>query len=164
MLSHVVRGVVAGAVGTAVLNTVTYLDMVIQGRPASSVPADTVEKMTDLLGVSLAEEGNESSTAEARRQGLGALLGYLTGFGIGGVYGLLRPRALAGAPRSVVGVGLGVAATVSTVLPYSALGVSDPRTWSAKSWVSDIVPHLCYGWATAAAFDALGAGRRGDAR
>jgi hypothetical protein len=150
-----VQGLAAGAVGTAVLNTVTYLDMAVRARPSSSVPADTVDKMTDIADVTLAAEGHDSDKAGTRREAIGALLGYATGFGVGAVYGLLRPRILRGLPRSVAGVGLAAAATVSTVAPYRALGVSDPLSWPAKSWAADIIPHLCYGWATATAFDAL---------
>jgi hypothetical protein len=159
MWSSLVRGVAAGAVGTAVLNTVTYLDMTLRARPASSVPADTVAAMAARAGVSLAGDGPDSDTAAARREGIGALLGYLTGFGVGAAYGVLRPRVLAGVPRSLAVVGIGATATAVTVAPYRALGVSDPRTWPASSWAADLVPHLCYGWATATAFDALGRGR-----
>lgn len=157
MLKPLVQGLAAGAVGTAVLNTVTYLDMVIRDRPSSDVPAETAEKVTDLVGLSIAgdAEASDEPHGQNRRQGLGALMGYLTGFGVGAAYGLLRPRVLASVPRSVTGVGIGAAATVATVVPYSALGVSDPRTWPAQSWAADIIPHLCYGWATAVAFDAL---------
>lgn len=154
-MTSLFRGVAAGAVGTAVLNTLTYLDMAVRGRPASSVPADTAGKMADLAGVTLAAEGDDSDKASARREAIGALLGYAAGLGVGGVYGLLRPGPLRGIPRSVAVVGIAAAATVSTVAPYAALGVSDPRTWPAKSWAADIIPHLCYGWATAKAFDAL---------
>jgi hypothetical protein len=37
----------------------------------------------------------------------------------------------------------------------TALGISDPRTWAAKDWVSDIVPHLAYGMVTAATLNRL---------
>lgn len=154
-MKHLVHGLAAGAVGTAVLNTVTYLDMAVRARPASSVPAETVDKMTDLAGVTLAAEGHDSDKAATRREAVGALLGYATGFGVGALYGLLRAGPLEGLPRPVAAVGIAAAATGSTVAPYGALGVSDPRTWPAKSWAADIIPHLCYGWATAAAFDAL---------
>ena len=53
-MTSLIRGVAAGAVGTAVLNTLTYLDMAVRGRPSSSVPADTAGKMADLFGVTLA--------------------------------------------------------------------------------------------------------------
>lgn len=154
-----INGLTAGAVGTAVLNTVTYLDMVVRDRPSSTVPAETAERATGLVGVTLAadEDTDDDSQPEGqnRKEGAGALMGYLAGYAVAGAYGMLRPTILAGVPRSVAGVGIAVAATAATVLPYSALGVSDPRTWPATSWAADIIPHLCYGWATAAAFDAL---------
>lgn len=156
-----IHGLTAGAVGTAVLNTVTYLDMVVRDRPSSNVPAETAERATDLVGVTLAADGEDQDEDDSqpegvnRKQGAGALMGFLAGYGVGAAYGLLRPTVLADVPRVVAGVGIGAAATAVTVLPYSALGVSDPRSWPAKSWAADIIPHLCYGWATAAAFDEL---------
>ena len=128
-----IHGLTAGAVGTTVLNTVTYLDMVVRDRPSSDVPAETAERATDLAG-----------------------------YGVGAAYGVLRSSVLSGVPRPIAGVGIAAAATAATVLPYSALGVSDPRSWPAKSWAADIIPHLCYGWATAAAFDALHSASAGD--
>ena len=38
----------------------------------------------------------------------------------------------------------------------TALGVDDPRSWSASSWLSDLVPHLAYGAVAAAIFERLG--------
>lgn len=153
-LNPIVRGAAAGAVGTVVLNAVTYLDMTIRGRPASSVPADTVEKATDLAGVEIAHDEHDDE-GHARKEGAGALLGYLTGSAVGAVYGVARTNLLRNAPIPLAGVGLAAAATISTAAPYAALGVSDPRTWPAKGWAADIIPHLGYGLATAAAFDAL---------
>jgi hypothetical protein len=152
---RLVHGVTAGAVGTAALNLITYLDMAIRARPSSSVPAQTVDRITDLVGVSEASEGHDSDQAKNRRQAFGSLLGYATGFGVGAVYGLLRPGPLRGLPRPLAAIAAGGAATAATVIPYRALGVSDPLDWPAKSWAADIIPHLGYGWATAAAFDAL---------
>lgn len=45
---------------------------------------------------------------------------------------------------------LGTAATTGAVLlaanaPMTLLKVTDPRTWSAADWASDILPHLGYG-------------------
>ncbi len=161
-----IHGLTAGAVGTAVLNTVTYLDMVVRDRPSSDVPAETAERATDLVGITLAaDEGSDDDSqpkGQNRKQGAGALMGYLAGYGVGAAYGVLRPSVLSGVPRPIAGVGIAAAATAATVLPYSALGVSDPRSWPAKSWAADIIPHLCYGWATAAAFDALHSARTGD--
>ena len=37
----------------------------------------------------------------------------------------------------------------------TVLGVTDPRTWPASSWVADIVLHLAYGAVTSAVLDRL---------
>lgn len=160
MLRPLLHGLAAGAVGTTVLNTLTYLDMAVRARPPSSVPDDTVDRLAGIAGLDLAGDEGGPDVASARREAIGALLGYATGFGVGAAYGLLRQRALVGVPAALAGVGIGAAATVATVVPYTALGVSDPRTWSASGWAADIVPHLGYGWATAATFEALAARRR----
>lgn len=36
--------------------------------------------------------------------------------------------------------------TPAAGLPTAGMRASDPRTWSAEDWASDIVPHLAYGW------------------
>jgi hypothetical protein len=76
-------GLAAGAVGTIALDVVTYLDMVVRARPASSLPAEVAGAIVKRAGVEPA--GN-------RRSGLGALFGYGVGLGVGGAYGLLRSR------------------------------------------------------------------------
>jgi len=81
-MSRILKGLAAGAVGTSLLNTVTYADMALRGRPASSVPEDDVETLASNAGVSLDDE---------RKQGLAALLGFVTGFAGGATLGLLRP-------------------------------------------------------------------------
>jgi hypothetical protein len=40
-------------------------------------------------------------------------------------------------------------------LPATALGLTDPRSWGAAGWVSDLLPHLAYGIATATVYEAL---------
>jgi hypothetical protein len=55
-------------------------------------------------------------------------------------------------PSSIVAT---VGALVASNGPMTALGISDPRTWAAKDWVSDIVPHLAYGMVTAATLNRL---------
>src|SRR3954452_7088049 len=80
-------GAAAGAAGTTALNAVTYLDMAWRGRPASSTPEDTVEKLAHTAGV---EVPGDDETRSNRLAGLGPLTGPATG---------LRPRRGRGRPR-----------------------------------------------------------------
>jgi hypothetical protein len=150
-----VHGLVAGLAGTAVLDTVTYLDVAVRGRATSSVPSESVAVLARRFGLPLKRAGEDDQTAENRRSGLGALLGYLTGFSAGVAFGVARRGPARNVRRSLAGAGLGLAVMASTDASYTSLGVSDPRTWSGADWLSDLVPHLCYGWAVAAVFDAL---------
>ncbi|WP_219414116.1 hypothetical protein [Pseudonocardia nigra] len=152
MNRSLLAGLAAGAAGTTALNLVTYLDMVVRARPASSTPEETVRKSEELAHASLSAEGPDSESASNRRSGLGALLGIAAGLGTGALYGLVRPR-LDGVPLPVLGIGAGLAANVGTTGPMAALGATDPRTWPGSSWVSDLVPHLAYGFTTAAVWE-----------
>jgi xanthosine utilization system XapX-like protein len=141
------NGLAAGAAGTTALNVVTYLDMAVRGRPSSSMPADAAEELSDKAHVPLGD-GKER---DARKEGLGALLGYATGLSVGAAYGLLRTRVRV--PWAVAAVGLGAVAMAGSDAPLTALGLTDPRDWPASSWVSDVVPHLAYGVVTAVAYE-----------
>lgn len=154
MRSRLLRGLLAGAAGITALNAATYLDMVLRGRPASTTPEDTVRRTEDLLHLPLSDEGPDSPAAANRRSGLGALMGIEVGLGTGVLYSLIRPR-LCTAPVVIGGLIAGLVANVGSVAPMTALGVTDPRNWSAASWISDIVPHLCYGLVTAAAYEEM---------
>jgi hypothetical protein len=152
MLERIGRGVAAGAVGTTALNLVTYLDMTLRGRPASSVPEQGAERLASQAGVDL----GTGEAADARKQGLGAVLGFLTGLTAGGFVSVASPlvRRL---PIGVAGPAIGLGVMAATDGANAALGTSDPRTWSAADWASDVVPHLAYGIAVAWALDALDA-------
>ena len=137
--------------GTTALNAITYLDMAIRGRPASSVPDTAVRTIGGKLGF---EVPGDRDAKQHRTTGLGALLGILTGVGMGGVYGAIRAagwRPSLG--RSAVAVGL--AAMLGSDTPMVLLGISDAREWSAADWISDLAPHLAYGLVTAATAQAL---------
>lgn len=152
-MQAVAKGLAAGAVGTVALNVASYLDMTVRGRGASSAPAQTAGEMADKAGVELAEDP-DSVTAENRRSGLGALMGYVAGLGVGAAYGVLRSR-VAPVSRPVAALGLTAAATVVSAGPMTLLGITDPRQWGAKSWAMDLLPHLAYGVVTAAVHDEL---------
>jgi hypothetical protein len=156
----VLRGLLAGAAGTTALNAVTYADMVLRARPASSTPEDTVRRIESSAHVSLSADGPDSDAAANRRSALGALMGIAAGLGLGIAYGLVRSRVPRDVPLPLLALGAGLGADAATIVPMAALGVSDPRTWSASSWLSDIVPHLAYGAVTALAFEALTPPRR----
>ncbi|PWI15792.1 hypothetical protein DI272_17655 [Streptomyces sp. Act143] len=81
------------------------------------------------------------------------MLGYVTGLGVGAAYGMLCRRAAL--PVWAAGTLLGAAAMVGSDVPATALKVTDPRTWGPSSWVSDIVPHLAYGFVGASVYRAL---------
>lgn len=144
-------GAAAGAAGTTALNAVTYLDMTIRGRPASSAPENAVQTISGKLGVTVP---GDQDTKQHRTTGLGALLGIATGVGVGTVLGLARSAGW----RPPVGgsaVAVGLAAMLGSDTPMVLLGISDAREWSAADWISDLAPHLAYGLVTAATAQAL---------
>jgi hypothetical protein len=141
------RGAAAGAAGTTVLNAVTYLDMAVRGRPASTTPERTVEKLADAAHLPVPGEGAKRAS---RVEGLGALTGLVAGIGVGGLLGLARASGFrAGTLLTTLTV------LVSTNGPMTVLGVTDPRTWSAVDWISDLVPHLAYAAVVTTTLDAL---------
>lgn len=150
MHHHLFRGVLAGAAGTTALNTATYLDMAVRARPGSTSPERTVQEAEHRLG---ALPGGESAVRN-RRSGLGALLGIGAGLGVGAAYGCAR-TGLPRAPLPLMAIAAGLAANVAGTAPMTALGVTDPRGWTAQSWAMDLVPHLAYGVVTALTFEAF---------
>jgi hypothetical protein len=144
MIKSLVRGGAAGAAGTTVLNAVTYADMALRGRPSSEAPAQVVEKVAEDVGHPVPGSGD---TRDNRLSGLGALSGIAVGCGTGVAVALLRHAGVR-MPWWLGGVATGALAMAATDLPMMRLGISDPTTWSAKDWTSDIVPHLAYGLVT----------------
>jgi hypothetical protein len=143
----ILRGAAAGAAGTTALNVVTYLDMAVRGRPASSTPQRTVERLAETAHLPIPGEGVKR---DSRVEGLGALTGLVAGVGVGGLLGLAR----------ATGFRAGTLLTTLTVListngPMTVLGVTDPRTWSAVDWISDLVPHLAYAAVVTTTMDAF---------
>jgi hypothetical protein len=141
-------GAAAGAAGTTALNAVGYLDMAVRGRPTSDTPERTVERMADELGV---EIPGDPDTRSNRVAGLGPLTGIAAGVGVGIAGGLLADRVRL--PLPLAAVVLGAAAMAASDGSMTALGVTDPRTWPASSWLADLVPHLAYGAVTAAVLE-----------
>lgn len=144
-----VDGAIAGAVGSAALNIVSYLDMAVRARPASSTPEQTAGRMADVVHVDLGPEEKASN----RRSGLGPVLGYGIGIAAGAAFGAFFARRRLPLPLAAGLLGGGVMATTDGSM--TVLGVTNPRTWRKADWLSDIVPHLAYGAAAAATWRRL---------
>ena len=144
MLENLVRGAMAGLAGTTALNTATYLDMMWRGRPASSTPEQVVEVLADRSGRVIP---GDSQQRPNRVQALGALAGIATGVAVGAAagqfHGVVRGLGPVLGPAVV-----GAAAMAATDVGMYRLGVTDPKSWDAASWLSDAVPHLAYGVVT----------------
>jgi hypothetical protein len=147
----ILAGAAAGAAGTAALDAATYLDMAVRGRGSSGTPQQSVEAIEDRLPVSIPGEGE---TRDNRISGLGSLSGIATGVGVGVAFGLLRRVGLR-LPTPVGAVVVGLAAMAATDSSMASLKVSDPRSWSATDWLSDLLPHLVYGAVTYSTLAAL---------
>jgi hypothetical protein len=145
MIASTLRGAAAGAAGSTALNAVTYVDMLVRARPASSTPQDTVETVAVKTHVGVPGDGEDRDN---RVSALGSLAGLATGVAVGAGYGLAR--CLGFRPPVLVGAAVtAVAAMVGSNVPMSALGVTDPRDWAGTDWVADVIPHLAYGVVTA---------------
>jgi hypothetical protein len=150
---RLLRGAVAGAAGTTALNAVTYLDMALRGRAASSTPEQTVETIADKAHVPIP---GDDDTRSNRVSGLGPLLGLATGTAAGMALGALRAAGFR--PPLLVAAGLTAGGVMaSTDSPMAVLGVSDPRSWRTADWLSDAIPHAAYGLVTAWALQELDA-------
>ena len=133
-----IRLIAAGAAGIVAMELVSYVDMFIRGRPASDQPQQVGERLAERIEVAT----GEGEAAQAQRQALGALVGY--------VDGLALPTALAlmGAGRwSFVtrAVALTAGAMVGSAALPIALGITDPRRWTLDDWLTDLWPHVGYG-------------------
>lgn len=145
------EGAVAGAAGTTALNAATYIDMVVRGRASSSAPEETVEKLAERTSVRIP---GDQETRQSRVSGLGALNGIASGFAVGAVIGAVRSAGWR--PRTLsTGMIAALAAMGLTNGVMTVLDVTDLRTWSATDWASDVLPHLAYGFVTAAALEAF---------
>jgi len=149
---HIVVGAIAGAAATSALNIATYTDIAVRGRGESDVPSKMVKNIAEAAG--LGALASDDETTQHRRSGIGALMGYADGLGVGAVYGVLRP-ALRGVPVLLAAVAAGAAAMALSDIAIAQSGASDSRTWAAADWAADAIPHLVYGLALALSFDAL---------
>src|SRR4051794_38852731 len=151
LTTSAIFGAVAGAAGTTAINVATYSDMVARGRPASSTPQETIDRLAHRAHVSVPGEGERRGS---RLSGMGALGGIGVGVAIGTIAGLARwagwrPR------RATEITALTTVALIAGNAPAVVLDVTHPSEWDAKSWLADLGPHLAYGAATAAVLDGI---------
>jgi drug/metabolite transporter (DMT)-like permease len=128
-------------------------ERVVRGRPASTVPADAAQRLAGGLGIDLAGDRDEQTRA-SRSEGLGALMGFASGVGLGICYGMVVQR-LGRVSIPTAATGLTVAAMVGANGPAALAGVTDPREWGLEGWLSDVVPHVLYRLATAATHEVV---------
>lgn len=146
-------GAVAGAAGTVALNIATYADMTARGRPASETPAELVKRVASSADVAALTA--DDAPAKNRRSGLGALLGYVNGIGLGAAYGTFRPLLPDRMPVAASGLAVGLIAMLLSDVPAAKTGATDPAAWTPADWLADLVPHALYGVALVLAYDAL---------
>jgi hypothetical protein len=156
MLRETLLGVVAGALGTVAINMSTYVDMAVRGRASSDAPSKLVEIVAGKTGLPLSSQGvgAKDQKAQSRETGIGALLGYMNGFGVGAAYGAMRSQ-MDGTSIPLTGIAIGLISMTASDIPLVALKISKPKTWGISDWASDVIPHLIYGLITAAAYEAL---------
>ena len=156
MSNNLLLGAVAGAAGTFALDVTTYADMAARGRPPSKTPAETIRRVAESAGVeALAKPDDQAGeSTKNRRSGLGALSGYGIGLSVGLVFGSVRPL-VKNAPLALCAVALAAIAMAASDVPATKLEATDPSQWGVSGWIGDIVPHLAYGFVTAAVFDVL---------
>ena len=139
--SMIGRGILAAVAGTMVMTVFQKLvEMPVTGREDSYAPADLVERILPV----------HPSSEQGRQR-----LNYVTHFALGGgmwgtAYGIAASTGLRG--QKAVNT---VFATVYTgdVLLNTALGLYQPRQWSAQDWAVDIVDKYVQAQATGLVFD-----------
>ncbi len=164
-MHRIIEGALAGAVGATVINAATNMDMLVRGRPASTVPSDLVAEVAEDVGIARPEselDDQEATKSSNRFSGAGALMGVLAGV-CGGVAYSVAPTRIRSLPLPVTSAGLGLGVMAVTDTSAALAGVTEPGSWGAKSWAADAIPHLLYGLSTAAVIQRLRArtaGRR----
>ena len=141
ILTGITSGLLSGAAGATALNIVSYAQQAVKGTPSSATPDQAAQAIVHAVG---AEVPGSPDMRQNRLEGLGPLSGYAVGMGVGALGGALRALSV----KIPIGLapfvlGLGTMAISDTVM--TALGITDPRTWTAASVAKDAVPHLSYG-------------------
>ena len=105
----------------------------------------------DLIGAHLPTDPGKKAAVET---GHGSVLGMLVGLSVGVTLGALRRSGRLRGPATTVGSAW-VLVMLAGDAPMTVLGVTDPRTWSAVGWATDILPGAAYTLAAAATLQAF---------
>jgi hypothetical protein len=143
-LSGLSSGVLAGAAGATALNLVTYARQAVTGAASSATPDQAALAAVRAAGLDVP---GSPEARQNRLEGLGPLSGYAVGLGVGAIAGLIRGGGVT-MPSAIESVAVGLAAMMISDGAMAALGITDLKTWSAASVVSDAAPHLVYGAVT----------------
>jgi len=138
------RGAVSGLAGTAVMTAFQKLvEMPLTGRDDSYAPASFAQKVLPI-----------QANSQRRRKALNYAVHFGLGLGWGAAYGVAARSGLRG-QRAVAAV----FATVYTgdVLLNTALGLYEPRQWSARDTAIDVVDKLVQAEATGVIYERLSA-------
>ncbi len=137
-------GLLAGAAGATALNAFTYAQQVVKGTASSATPDQAALAVTQAVG---ADVPGDADTTQNRLEGLGPLSGLAVGLGVGALGGLLRALGVK-VPIGVAPFVLGLGAMAISDSVMTAVGITDPRSWTASTIASDVLPHLTYGAVT----------------
>ena len=144
LLTGLTSGVLAGAAGATALNAVTYALQAVQGTASSATPDQAALAVTDELGIDVP---GDPDTRQNRLEALGPLSGLAVGLGVGGAGGLLRALGIK-IPIGLAPIVLGLGAMTISDSVMTAVGITDPRTWTPSTVLQDAAPHLVYGAVT----------------
>ncbi len=149
-LAAAIRGMLAGAVGTAAMTLSERLEMTLTGRDSSTVPGQ--------VGAALLPNSDADAAGDVAR--LNGPVHWLHGIGMGAIRGVLDVAGMQGPPASAVHFALLWAGDAAL---YRTLGIADvPWRWDAQELVSDMLHKGVYAAVTGAAYEALSPGSRGD--
>lgn len=142
------RGALAGLAGTAVMTVFQrFVEMPLSQRQDSYAPAAFAERVLPV-----------HPTSPQGRRRLNTFVHFALGGMWGTAYGVAAVKGLRG--QNAVNAVFAAVYTGDVVL-NTALGLYQPRTWTAKAWAVDLVDKYVQAHATGAVFDrALDPARR----
>lgn len=136
-------GLVAGAIGTAVLTLIEYVDIAVTGRPSSMVPGEVAVELT----------GGDHRQQRRRVRLLNLPVHVMHGTGLGVVLGALSLLDLDAVLTTALFYVLLVGADW---MLYVALGVTDPPwRWEGKELARELILKAMFAAAVGVAFYVL---------